>query len=973
MSTHATKSIGRKILVRSLLIALPPLILLAAVLLIGVQSLSSNASDRVAESRETLSEETVVLGSQDQAISIAREINVVLSERVRDVAGWARSSEVVDAAKEAAADATERGLLDLDVEQLETDFDQLRVLSQTGPASRFLDGELDANSDFRQITFTDANGFNVAATSRPDDFVQSDETWWQQAITDGLSLSDVEYDAASDVFSVDIAVRIDDAGTDQVVGVLQTSLSISFVQSITTERALENVDYTIALADGRLIADTSSDHAQIRMMSFSFAGGAASAGLGSALAADLGPGESGTAITEEFIYGYTSTLADDSLDIGVEGFSGFDWIVLSSQPTEIAFAPLDGLEALNDDISRSGRNLALIAALMLVNGVAATIVLARRMSKSIVEPVRTLTDAASDAASSGLPAAVQAINDDGADIDDVAPAPVEISSDDELQTLAGAFNSVQSTALRLAAEQAKSRRNTTEMFVNLGRRNQSLLKRQLRFIDSLEENEQDPDTLESLFKLDHLATRMRRNAESLLVLAGDRSPRRWAAPIDVRSAVEAALAEVESYERVDFSSMAEGQIQGNIVADVAHILAEVIENGLNFSPPTAEVTVAGRVDGDRYIVTVVDEGFGMKQEEIERVNEQLATVLEITDVPSQQLGLFVVARLANRHGISVSLTDAPTGGLSVRIELPLVVDTSETAEADEPPSSDGAPVDAAVAEADAEVQELLAKAEAAMAKAAEVRAGRTDEEIEEEERRLAELRSKAGLASSPDAAPGFDDDAAIEPDDVDPATAGAIAGVEEAGADVESEDATAVQPEEMSEDDVVVAEAGDTPQPVVEVGEFSFPRRGGTSKRSSVDDKNEGQAEAQPAPKRRKSDASNGTNVGAATDAPADNTGPDDVAADQGSAGEIDVAAFGFKRRESKSSSTKVPPAGRRKADRAKPAPGKADDIAVVAEKSKNQWGSFQRAKKEAEAVTQETSDSEPAEAAGNTAGTKEQ
>lgn len=915
MSTQVTKSIGRKILGGSLLIALPPLILLAVAVLIGVQSLSSNAADRVAESRETLSEETVVLGSQDQAISISREINLVLRERVSDVAAWARSAEVIDAAQTAATTADELGLTNLTVEELEESFDRIRVLEQFGSVGNYLDGELEANADFGQVAFTDANGFNVAATTRPDDFVQSDETWWQEAATNGLSLSDVEYDAASDVFSVDVAVRIEDSATNELAGVINTSLSISFVQAITNERALENVDYTIALGDGRLIADTSSDHAQIRMMSFSFAGGAVSPGLGAALVADLAPGESATTITDDFVYGFTRTLAEEAFDVGVDGFNGFDWIVVSSQPTEIAFAPLEGLEALNDDIASSGRNLTLIAALILVGGLAVATFLARRLTRQIVEPVRALTDAASEAASSGLPAAVHQINEDDADLDDVAMPSVEIATNDELQTLAGAFNSVQATALRLAAQQARSRRNTTEMFVNLGRRNQSLLKRQLRFIDTLEANEQDPDTLESLFKLDHLATRMRRNAESLLVLAGDRSPRRWAEAIQVQSAVEAALAEVENYERVDFGDIDDGKIQGNIVADIAHILAEVIENGLNFSPPTAEVKVVGRNTGDRYIVSVTDEGFGMKQDEIERINEQLATVIEITDVPSQQLGLFVVARLAGRHGIDVVLSNASTGGLSVRIEMPMAaqkvdVDTTDgTGDRGEVAAGEAEDADAAIAEAEAEVRDLLAKAEAAVAKAASVRASRNETDLAEEETRLAELRDELELTN------GELDDSVVE----EPV-------------------ATSEEPE---------------PEATVEVGEFSFPRRGAKATPT--------QSEPKP-DHRRKTDAS--------AEAPVADSSEQEAAP-------VDVEAFGFKRRESKKPAAKDASTGRRKSD-TKTTPvapnGDDGDVVEVAEKSRSQWGSFQRGKSEAEQVTTNDSDvaETPAGNAGTAAGKKE-
>lgn len=922
LSTQANKSIGRKILAGSLLTALPPLILLAIAVVIGIQNLSNDATVRVAESRDTLSEETVVLGSQDQAISIGREINVVLRERVSDVAAWARSAEIVDAAKSAAAEADAIGLVDDPVEELESTYERFRVLRQFGAITAYLDGELEANTDFGQVAFTDANGFNVAASSRPEDFVQSDEAWWQDAVQNGLSLSDVEYDATSDIFSVDIAVRIDDPGTARMVGVIETSLSISFVQAITTDRALENVDYAIALADGRLIADTSSEHAQIRMMSFSFAGGAASPGVGAAIAADLDPGQSATIITDDTVFGYTSTLAEEPFDIGVGEFEGFDWIVVSSQPTEIAFAPLAGLEALSADISQSGRNLALIAAAMLIGGLVVATLLARRLTRQIVEPVQALTNAASEAASTGLPGAVYEINENGANAADVAPPTVEIKTNDELQTLAGAFNSVQAAALRLAGEQATSRRNTTEMFVNLGRRNQSLLKRQLRFIDTLEANEQDPDTLESLFKLDHLATRMRRNAESLLVLAGDRSPRRWAEPIDVQSAIEAALAEVESYERVDFGLVEGGKIQGNIVADVAHILAEVIENGLNFSPPTTQVAIVGRNAGERYIIAITDEGLGMKQDEIDRINNQLATVIEITDVPSQQLGLFVVARLASRHGIDVHLTNAATGGLAVRIEIPMaeqrVEETSPAVTAGDAHSSAASDLADSVAGLDAadldnEVKELLSKAEAAAAKAAAIRADRSQDDLAEEEARLAELQRNVRAVSVP-VAPSVEP---VAPADVPPAS--------------------------------------------VDVGDSSFPRRTTTADRGS--------ASASTVDQHRPVEAV------APVQEP---TAPEPIVTSEVPA---DVEAFGFKRRESKRAPKTAEP-GRRKSDNA-PATGAsndgagkaaAGDVHEVAEKSRNQWGSFQRGKSDAANVSVAPTDSAapPADAADNSAETKE-
>ena len=177
--------------------------------------------------------------------------------------------------------------------------------------------------------------------------------------------------------------------------------------------------------------------------------------------------------------------------------------------------------------------------------------------------------------------------------------PVVVNTRDEVADVADALNTVQDTALDLAVEQAVLRRNIADTFVNLGRRNQNLLGRQLDFITELETNETDPDTLANLFRLDHLATRMRRNAESLLVLAGIEPPRKWAAPVRLTDVIRAALGEVEDYQRVTVRGVEPATILGSAAADLAHLLAELIENALVFSPPDQTVDIRGRTNPRR--------------------------------------------------------------------------------------------------------------------------------------------------------------------------------------------------------------------------------------------------------------------------------------------------------------------------------------------------------------------------------------
>ena len=209
------------------------------------------------------------------------------------------------------------------------------------------------------------------------------------------------------------------------------------------------------------------------------------------------------------------------------------------------------------------------------------------VSRSITRPLRSLTYQAKDMAERKLPDAVVDILETPLGDDVTVPTidPVTIETRDEVADVADALNTVQDTALDLAVEQAVLRRNIADSFVNLGRRNQNLLGRQLDFITELESNEADPDTLANLFRLDHLATRMRRNAESLLVLAGIEPPRKWAAPVRITDVIRAALGEVEDYQRVTVRGVEPATIVGSAAADLAHLLAELVENALGVLAP----------------------------------------------------------------------------------------------------------------------------------------------------------------------------------------------------------------------------------------------------------------------------------------------------------------------------------------------------------------------------------------------------
>ena len=226
------------------------------------------------------------------------------------------------------------------------------------------------------------------------------------------------------------------------------------------------------------------------------------------------------------------------------------------------------------------------------------------------------------------------------------------------------------------------RQFTADMLVNLARRNQAMLYRQLDIINQLEEKERDPDALAELFKLDHLATRVRRNAENLLVIAGEQPPRTWSAPVPLRDVVRAAIAETEDLDRVVFAVDDRISVLGHTVADLTHLLAELTENAVRFSPPDTAVTIRVRPDQQEeggYLLTIEDWGVGMPPAELAAANELLATAPEVDLGASQRLGFHVVARLAARHDIKVSLQSTPGSGITAVVRLPASVFATDTA------------------------------------------------------------------------------------------------------------------------------------------------------------------------------------------------------------------------------------------------------------------------------------------------------
>ncbi|HEX8134585.1 MAG TPA: nitrate- and nitrite sensing domain-containing protein, partial [Actinomycetes bacterium] len=381
------------------------------------------------------------------------------------------------------------------------------------------------------------------------------------------------------------------------------------------------------------------------------------------------------------------------------GIDREQWQAASSTQIELLRSVESRL--LNDVVQQSrslststNRRLALNA--LLIAGILAVALLALLVvARSMARPLQRLQAGALDIAEHRLPAAVERLRTaDSADLD-VDVEPIGIRSKEEIGQVAQAVDAIQRVAVRLATEQAALRRSIGDMFTNLARRSQTLIDRQLELIEDLERNETDPETLEHLFRLDHLATRMRRNAEDLIVLSGAEPARRWSQPVPLVDVIRAALAEVEDYNRVELLPIDDVGVAGQAVSDTVHLLAELIENATSFSPPGTKVQVAGQQVSNGYVVEIEDRGLGMSDEELVEANERLANPPMVDFALSRMLGLYVVGRLAQRYGVKVQLRHSWYGGITALALLPPNLVVRSTIESLEAPAARRGPAELA--------------------------------------------------------------------------------------------------------------------------------------------------------------------------------------------------------------------------------------------------------------------------------------
>ncbi|WP_431913499.1 nitrate- and nitrite sensing domain-containing protein [Micromonospora carbonacea] len=355
------------------------------------------------------------------------------------------------------------------------------------------------------------------------------------------------------------------------------------------------------------------------------------------------------------------------------GFEAADW--------DAAVAPAlaqwsEVVIAGGDDVVERATPVAVtvIIRLVLATGlgllaVVASIIVSITTARALLRQLERLRDAAFTLANDRLPSVVERLGH-GEDVDVAREAPPLEFGDDEVGQVGKAFNAVQETALRTAVEQAELRRNVREVFLSLARRTQALVHRQLTLLDAMERREQDAEELEDLFRVDHLATRMRRNAENLIVLSGSTPGRAWRRNVPMVDVVRGAVAEVEDYTRVNVLPLGNVSLAGRAVGDIIHLLAELIENGLSFSPPHTTVEVRGQAVANGFVIEIEDRGLGMSEEDLAAANHRIVDRSELNLANAARLGLYVVSRLTDRHGVRVRLKESAYGGTTAVVLIP---------------------------------------------------------------------------------------------------------------------------------------------------------------------------------------------------------------------------------------------------------------------------------------------------------------
>ena len=639
--------------VRWRLLALIVIPTLAAVILGGLR-ISSGASSAVAFKR---TEQLAVLNSD--IIRLAQSM-----EDERDLtAGYIASGHPTGTDPLYTALLNQRSATDEAVQQVTGDANNIGP-TYSASIRQSLNSVLARISDLDQLrnASTPSAGGNIPALPLIKDYTNSIATLLTFTSMSGTGTSDAQL--SNDVITLTALARAEDQASEQR-GTLYAALlahqfppqGLATLQSAQAQQAAAQQDFQSSgsLAEQQLFQNTVSgapvDQAAFEEQVAISTSNNGSVGIG-ALPAGVDPSTEWYG-NMTFTVGKMRTVESQLVDN----------IVARSR-------------ALQSSATRSAVIVSVITLVLLILVLLTTTFVARSMTR----PLRRLREDALDIAGTRLPDMVRRLSETEGSDESVEIEPIAVSSTDEIGEVARAFDQVHREAVRLAADEAMLRGNLNAMFVNLSRRSQSLIERQISLIDSLEQGEQDSGRLSSLFRLDHLATRMRRNSENLLVLAGHEASRRWSQPVPLVDVLRAAISEIEQYERVVLNVQPGITVVGQAVNDVVHLVAELVENATTFSPEDTQVYVSGQpLTSGGVLLDVTDGGVGISDQEMGHANWRLDNPPVVDVGVSRRMGLFVVGRLAARHGVRVRLRHASSGGLTALVWLPDTVATQEGA------------------------------------------------------------------------------------------------------------------------------------------------------------------------------------------------------------------------------------------------------------------------------------------------------
>jgi len=649
------ESMARKIRLRTLTLASIPLLLVAVLVLAGLTFITG-----VADGSRSEGGTVEALGDMraQQARDVVAEVEASLDARIDDLVQWSEDEFIV---AEAAAERPQaQEMEDWTIDEINEAIGSVGALDTSVENTNGLHRLLEQSSGFTEILFTDSHGFTISATSESAVFHQ-EQIWWTEANRTGAYVSAIDDDNGDTPQGIEISVRILDPESGENLGVIRGITTIELLGQIADEAAAGDSDIEVKVMNltGTVMADTSETEATAAQTTAVVEN------------ATTRPVDSGYLVQDSELAAWAVTDTSrplPRLDISVPTPQ---WIASVHQPLDPISANVDR-PGSSTDIANAAKRLGLATIGLVLAAIVFAYFYSAKMAERFTAPIRELRRQAIKVANHDLPALIDALSDER-NIDEITLSrPIRVDADGEVAELANAFTTLVWTATDLAASEAISRnREVSSVMLNLGRRNQALVSRQLRFIDELERTESNPDALKDLFLLDQLATRMRRNAESLLVLAGEEPPRRATRPRPAEEVFRGSIGEVEDYARIAVINADPILIKPLVVGDLTHLLAELLENATNNSAPETIVRMNGtQTDEGHYLVTIEDEGIGMSLASFDEANHRIADPASIADKPTTSLGLYVVGRLAARHQISVKLAESASIGVVATIVVP---------------------------------------------------------------------------------------------------------------------------------------------------------------------------------------------------------------------------------------------------------------------------------------------------------------